>query len=114
MPRGTLQLNVQIARHRTLQPLRRMAMTRLLHAGCAISIMIAIIPPGGRARSRNVLSAGAWFTASSASIHRRELLRFVSGQTELDPPAEEVVGEAPTVRPPVGSLRCQAILSSAA
>jgi hypothetical protein len=40
-----VQLNGQIARHCTLQPsdrvLRRMVVTRLHHAGCAISIMIA-------------------------------------------------------------------------
>jgi hypothetical protein len=34
----------------------------------AISITIAVISSGDRARSRKVLSAGTWFTVLSASI----------------------------------------------
>jgi hypothetical protein len=72
VPRETLQLNGQIVRHRTLQPsdraLRRMAMTRLRHFGCAISITIAVIPSGGRTRFRNALGAGTWLTTRSANI----------------------------------------------
>jgi hypothetical protein len=33
-----------------------------------ISIMIGVVPTGGRTRSCHVLSAGTWFTAPSASI----------------------------------------------
>ena len=97
MPRGKLQLNGRIARHCTLQPsdrvLRRMAITWLHHAGCAISIMIAVIPSGGRARSRNVLSASTWFTAPSASITVASCGVLRGGQTELEPPAEQLAGD---------------------
>ena len=116
--------------------LRRMVMTRLHHAGCARFSMIAVIPSRGRTRSRNVLSAGIWFTASSALSPSR-VATLYGGQTELDPPAEELmrrqtpatrntrlflllhhrslllVGEALTVRPSPGPCSVKRYLQRA-
>jgi hypothetical protein len=95
-PSRQMVSNGQIARHRTLQPsdrvLRRLVMTRLHHAGCAISSMIAVIPSGARTRTPQRANRGHLVHGAVREYHRRKLRRFTRGQTELDPPAEDLAG----------------------